>query len=109
MGRWSVVTPVYLHPARSVPMVGVVTPDNRRRPGPPAPVWTRSTVPRVPNQPKTPVRGVRVDDDLWLAAKHEAKLRGENLSEVIRRALEVYIAESRRRRGRSVRQPGEDR
>lgn len=45
---------------------------------------------RVPNQPKTPQRTVRVPDDVWSAAKAKADERGENLSEVIRKALQRY-------------------
>ena len=45
----------------------------------------------LPNAPKTPLRNVRVPDDLWDAAMSKALDRGENLSEVIRRALEKYV------------------
>lgn len=44
------------------------------------------------NQPKTPHRTIRVDDDLWNEAKRVAAQRGEILSEVIRVALALYIA-----------------
>lgn len=46
----------------------------------------------MPNQPKTPQRTVRVPDDVWEAAKAKAVERGENLSDVIRRALSRYAA-----------------
>jgi predicted HicB family RNase H-like nuclease len=39
----------------------------------------------------TPLRNVRVADDLWHAAMSKALDRGETLSEVIRRALEKYV------------------
>ncbi len=39
----------------------------------------------------TPLRNVRVADDLWQAAMSKALDRGETLSEVIRRALEKYV------------------
>ena len=39
----------------------------------------------------TPLRNVRVPDDLWRAAMSKALDRGETLSEVIRRALEKYV------------------
>jgi predicted HicB family RNase H-like nuclease len=39
----------------------------------------------------TPLRNVRVADALWQAAMAKALDRGENLSEVIRRALEKYV------------------
>lgn len=40
----------------------------------------------------TPLRNVRVADDLWHAAMTKAVERGETLSDVIRRALERYVA-----------------
>ena len=43
----------------------------------------------MPNS--TPLRNVRVPDELWHAAMSKALKRGENLSEVIRRALEKYV------------------
>lgn len=48
---------------------------------------------RVPNQPKTPKRSVRVPTDLWEAAKRKAKDRGETLTDVIVRALRRYISD----------------
>ena len=36
-------------------------------------------------------RSVRVSEALWLAALEQADERNENLSEVIRRALERYV------------------
>ena len=44
----------------------------------------------MPNQPKTPQRTVRVPDEVWDAAKAKATKRGDNLSDVIRRALQQY-------------------
>lgn len=49
----------------------------------------------VSNQPKTPIRTVRIADDLWRAAQAAARRRGENVSDVIRRALETYIRGNR--------------
>ena len=43
----------------------------------------------------TPLRNVRVPDDLWYAAMSKALERGESLSEVIRRALERYAKSGR--------------
>lgn len=40
------------------------------------------------------IRTVRVPDDLWEAAQEAAAKNGETLSEVIRRALEEYVAQS---------------
>ena len=44
----------------------------------------------MPNQPKTPHRSIRVPTPLWERAQTRAAERGENLSTVIRRALEEY-------------------
>lgn len=45
----------------------------------------------VPNQEKTPRRTVRVPDDVWQPAARKARDNGENVSEVIRRALAAYL------------------
>lgn len=45
----------------------------------------------APSVPKTPQRTVRVPDKTWDAAKAVAERRGDNLSEVIRQALERYV------------------
>ncbi len=47
----------------------------------------------VPNQEKTPRRTVRVPDDVWQPAARKARDNGENVSEVIRRALADYLRE----------------
>lgn len=39
----------------------------------------------------TPIRNVRVPDELWRLALEKAAQEGDNLSEVIRRALTEYI------------------
>lgn len=39
----------------------------------------------------TKVRHVRVDDELWAAAKKKAKRRREAVADVIRRALLAYV------------------
>lgn len=39
----------------------------------------------------TTIRSVRVADDLWSLALAIAEERGENLSEIIRAALERYV------------------
>jgi hypothetical protein len=46
----------------------------------------------LPDQPKTPIRGVRVDEALWRAAQARAAERGETVADVIRRALTRYVA-----------------
>ena len=38
----------------------------------------------------TPLRAVRIPDEIWLPAKEAAKRNGETISEVIRRALTEY-------------------
>jgi len=45
----------------------------------------------VPNKPKTATRAVRVDDELWHAAKTTAEQRDETVSDVIRNALRRYV------------------
>jgi predicted transcriptional regulator len=42
----------------------------------------------VPNAPKTPLRSVRIDDDLWERTAEAAEARGTDRSEVVRAALE---------------------
>lgn len=49
------------------------------------------TIGSMPNQPKTTLRNVRVDDELWEAAKSAAELRGESVSEAIRKFLKRYV------------------
>lgn len=45
----------------------------------------------VPNTPGTPRRTIRVPDALWSAAAEKARERGEDLSTVLRKALERYV------------------
>lgn len=45
----------------------------------------------VPNHGETPRRTVRVPDDVWQPAARKARDNGENVSEVIRRALADYL------------------
>jgi hypothetical protein len=52
-----------------------------------------NTVRSVPNQPKTPARGVRVPDELWNAAKAQAAANGETVTDVLLRALREYVGE----------------
>ena len=42
---------------------------------------------------ETPIRTVRVSDELWEAAKRVASDRGETVTDVILRALERYVRE----------------
>lgn len=46
----------------------------------------------MPNQPKTPLRNFRIPDELYEAAKAKAAEDGRNLSDVVREALEKYVA-----------------
>lgn len=46
----------------------------------------------MPNQPKTPTRAVRIEDGLWRAAQKRASEKGETVSDVLRRALQRYVA-----------------
>ena len=47
-----------------------------------------------PNQPRpeNPTRPVRVEDDLWHAAKAKAAEEGTTVSAVIRKALRAFVA-----------------
>lgn len=46
----------------------------------------------MPNAPKTPARAVRISDEMWAALRDVAD-RGEvTVSDVIREALEDYLA-----------------
>ena len=54
-------------------------------------VMTSGKIWRVPNQPKTPKRSIRVPDALWAAAIEKAEARGEVLAEEIRKFLERYV------------------
>ena len=44
----------------------------------------------MPNQPKTIAHTIRVEDDLWKAARATAYERGETVSDAIRRSLRNY-------------------
>lgn len=45
----------------------------------------------MPNQPKTPIRNIRVDDELWDAVKKKAAEQGRTVTDVIREALRRYV------------------
>jgi predicted transcriptional regulator len=51
---------------------------------------------RVPNQPKTPQRTIRIPDDLWLPAQQFAEEDGQTASDVVRACLERYVKRKRR-------------
>ena len=48
---------------------------------------------------KTPLRNIRVPDDLWQAAKAEAAAEGRSLTDVILGDLHRYVTRRRRERG----------
>lgn len=43
----------------------------------------------------TPLRNIRIGDDLWQHAKAVAEAREETLTDVLRQALERYVARNR--------------
>lgn len=45
----------------------------------------------MPDAPKTPHRTIRVDDDLWHAARDKARAEGRTVSDVIRDRLKRYV------------------
>ena len=53
------------------------------------------TMVSVPNKPRTPIRGVRVPDQLWEDAKAVAAARGEDVSTEVRAGLERYVKRNR--------------
>jgi len=50
------------------------------------------TIARVPNQPKTPNRVLRVEESLWRAAQEKAKAEGRTLTAVIVAYLKRYVS-----------------
>lgn len=52
-------------------------------------------MPSVPNQPKTPVRTVRLDDATWDWLKTEAERREMTVSDVLRELIRVARAVNR--------------
>lgn len=48
----------------------------------------------------TPLRAIRISDEIWKGAQLEAHEAGETLTDVIRRALEAYVQEARWQRHR---------
>jgi hypothetical protein len=49
----------------------------------------------MPNQPKTPHRSVRLNDDIWDALRDIGEQTGLSVSEVMRLALTDFILKSR--------------
>lgn len=54
------------------------------------------TLRSMPNQPRTPIRGIRIPNELWEAAQQVAADRGETVSDEVRRALERYVKRAQR-------------
>jgi len=50
------------------------------------------SIARVPNQPKTPNRVLRVEESLWRAAQQKAAAEGKTLTGVIVAYLKRYVA-----------------
>lgn len=47
----------------------------------------------VPNQPATPGRSIRIPDELWDALRARADERGETVTDVVLRAIRLYLRE----------------
>jgi hypothetical protein len=60
--------------------------------------YARGTISRVPNQPKTPNRVIRVEESLWRAAQAKAKAEGRTLTSVIVAYLKRYVSTPPRKR-----------
>lgn len=56
---------------------------------------TAGTIARMPNQPRTPARSIRIPDEMWNQAKAVAEARGEDVSVEVRAGLERYIKRNR--------------
>ena len=46
-----------------------------------------------PNAPRTPHRTIRINNELWDAAKEKAARQGISVTDVLREALEKYVEE----------------
>lgn len=55
------------------------------------PVEAPEKIDPVPNQPKTPARAARIDDELWDRVKAEATRRDETATDIVRRALREHL------------------
>lgn len=53
--------------------------------------YTSGQASAVPNQPSTPNRNVRIDDDLWAEVERIAADQRLTPSEVVRIALRTYV------------------
>ncbi|MCW2934868.1 MAG: hypothetical protein JWM19_5830 [Actinomycetia bacterium] len=62
----------------------------------------------MPNQPKTPARGIRVEDDLWHAAQEKAAAEERTLTGVIVDYLKRYVSTPPRKKAGGDAKPGTD-
>ncbi|ANP74540.1 hypothetical protein [Cryobacterium arcticum] len=51
----------------------------------------------MPNKPKTPLRAIRISDEVWVAAQERALEDGRTVSDVVREALVKYGKKPRKR------------
>lgn len=47
----------------------------------------------MPNMPATPVRSIRIPDEVWEELRRRADDRGETITAVVLRALRAYLRE----------------
>lgn len=52
--------------------------------------WRSTTSTRADPVPTTPLRAVRMPDEIWFAAKHRAIAEGRTITSVVREALLSY-------------------
>lgn len=64
--------------------------------------YTPGRVRGMPNVPKTPVRGIRVEDGLWRAAQAKAAAEGRTLTAVLVAYLKRYVATPPRKKADSA-------
>jgi hypothetical protein len=55
-------------------------------------IHTPGKIRRMPNQPKTPIRGIRAEEKLWRAAQEKAKGEGRTMTDVLVAYLKRYVA-----------------
>lgn len=59
------------------------------------------TMGSVPNKPKTKIRGVRIDDELWESAQAVAADNNETVSDMVRRDLERDVKAHARKKAKA--------
>jgi hypothetical protein len=62
-----------------------------RNPSAETSAYAAGTLARVPNQPKTPNRAVRVDDELWQEAGQAAAAAGTDRTKLLNQFLRWYL------------------